>query len=93
MIRRISSISLRTVFLRFPVNSVPVKIELVKEFADGIPKILGDYLQLKQAFYNLIKNACESMDAKGNPLPPALPFFEEWDLLCEAGGERYGERD
>jgi len=43
----------------------PGKLKLVKEFADGVPEILGDYHQLKYAFYNLIKNACESMDEKG----------------------------
>jgi two-component system, NtrC family, sensor histidine kinase HydH len=43
----------------------PGKLQLVKEFATGVPEILGDYHQLKYAFYNLIKNACESMDEKG----------------------------
>jgi signal transduction histidine kinase len=44
---------------------VPGQIEIVKEFSDGIPKILGDYLQLKQAVSKVIKNACESMGQKG----------------------------
>ncbi len=43
----------------------PGKLHLVKEFAEGVPEILGDHHQLKYAFYNLIKNACESMDEKG----------------------------
>jgi two-component system, NtrC family, sensor histidine kinase HydH len=43
----------------------PGKLQLVKEFSEGVPEILGDYHQLKYAFYNLIKNACESMDEKG----------------------------
>ena len=80
-------------FLDSEMSSVTGKIELVKEYAERVPKGLGDYLQLKQAFYNLIKNACESMDQKGTLLPSALSFFEEWDLLCKAGGERHGERD
>ena len=41
------------------------RIELVKEFADPIPFVKGDYYQLKQAFFNLISNACESMNGSG----------------------------
>ena len=36
-------------------------IQLVKEFAEGVPKVIGDSLQLKQAFFNLINNACQAM--------------------------------
>jgi two-component system, NtrC family, sensor histidine kinase HydH len=43
----------------------PGKLTLVKKLAEGVPEILGDRHQLKYAFYNLIKNACESMDEKG----------------------------
>ncbi len=50
------------------------KIELVKDYADRVPKMMGDYLQLKQAFYNLIKNACESMDEKGTLFLRLYPF-------------------
>jgi signal transduction histidine kinase len=32
-------------------------IQLVKEFAEDLPKVKGDYQQLKQAFFNLIDNA------------------------------------
>ncbi len=41
------------------------RIELVKEFADPLPFVKGDYYQLKQAFFNLISNACESMNGSG----------------------------
>jgi len=40
-------------------------IQLVKEFAEKIPKVKGDYQQLKQVFSNLISNACETMNGKG----------------------------
>ncbi len=38
-------------------------IQLVKEFAEDVPRILGDSLQLRQAFFNLINNACQAMSA------------------------------
>jgi two-component system, NtrC family, sensor histidine kinase HydH len=50
------------------------KIRLVTEYAEGIPKILGDYHQLKHAFYSLIKNACESMAQKGTLTLRLYPF-------------------
>jgi two-component system sensor histidine kinase HydH len=36
-------------------------LQLIKEFAEEVPKIMGDSLQLKQAFLNLINNACQAM--------------------------------
>jgi two-component system sensor histidine kinase HydH len=36
-------------------------IQLVREFAEEVPRVLGDPLQLKQAFFNLINNACQAM--------------------------------
>jgi two-component system sensor histidine kinase HydH len=41
------------------------EIELAKGFAEEVPGVKGDYYQLKQAFFNLVSNACESMDGKG----------------------------
>ena len=40
-------------------------IEIAKEFSEKVPGVKGDYYQIKQAFFNLINNACESMDRKG----------------------------
>jgi len=40
-------------------------IQLVKEFAEEVPKVIGDSLQLKQAFFNLINNACQAMTERG----------------------------
>jgi signal transduction histidine kinase len=41
------------------------RIQLVKEFGEEIPKIIGDGYQLKQTFLNLIHNACQAMKEKG----------------------------
>lgn len=40
-------------------------IQLIKEFSEKVPGVKGDYYQLKQAFFNLINNAYESMNGKG----------------------------
>ena len=40
-------------------------VQLVKEFAEPLPKVIGNPQQLKQAFFNLIDNACQAMDGKG----------------------------
>jgi signal transduction histidine kinase len=40
-------------------------IQLVKEYGEEIPKIIGDSHQLKQTFFNLINNACQAIKEKG----------------------------
>jgi two-component system sensor histidine kinase HydH len=40
-------------------------IQLVKEFPDGLPHVIGDDQLLKQAFFNLITNARQAMNGKG----------------------------
>ena len=42
-----------------------IGIDLVKEFADGIPPISGDYHLLRQVFCNLISNARQSINGRG----------------------------
>jgi signal transduction histidine kinase len=37
------------------------RIQLVKEYAEEIPKVMGDSHQLKQAFFNLLNNASQAM--------------------------------
>jgi signal transduction histidine kinase len=37
------------------------RIQLVKEYGEEIPKVMGDSHQLKQTFFNLIHNACQAM--------------------------------
>jgi signal transduction histidine kinase len=41
------------------------EIVIVKQFAEYLPKINGDYDQLKQAFFNMISNAYQAMNGKG----------------------------
>ena len=41
-------------------------LRLVKEFSEKLPMVRGNHDQLKQAFFNLIHNACESMNGKGS---------------------------
>ncbi len=40
-------------------------INLEKEYADGLPKIVADSAQLQQVFMNIIINAAEAMDGNG----------------------------
>jgi len=48
-----------------PQEILSGRIQLVKEFGEEIPKIMGDSHQLKQTFFNLINNACQAMKEKG----------------------------
>ena len=41
------------------------RIGLIKEFPQEVPKMMGDPLQLKHAFFNLISNALQAMNDKG----------------------------
>jgi len=40
-------------------------VQLSRDFSEQIPTVKGDYYQLKQAFFNLINNAYESMKGEG----------------------------
>jgi signal transduction histidine kinase len=39
----------------------PRRVQFIKEYGEGIPKVMGDPHQLKQTFFNLINNACQEM--------------------------------
>jgi signal transduction histidine kinase len=41
------------------------KVELVREFAQDLPKVNGDQQQLKQVFINLFSNAYQAMNEEG----------------------------
>jgi signal transduction histidine kinase len=41
------------------------RIQIVKQFSEDLPKIKGDYHQLKQAFFNLISNSYQAMNGQG----------------------------
>jgi signal transduction histidine kinase len=40
-------------------------IKLIKEFPEDLPKVKGDYQQLRQVFFNLFSNSLQAMDGKG----------------------------
>ncbi len=40
-------------------------IQVIKEYAEEIPKMNGEAYQLNQVFFNLINNACQAMKEKG----------------------------
>jgi signal transduction histidine kinase len=42
------------------------KLEVKVEVSDDLPTILGDSDQIKQVFFNLIKNAMEAMQPNGS---------------------------
>lgn len=50
-------------------------LQLFKEFSEHLPKVKGDYYQLKQAFFNLISNAYEAMNGRGRLTIRIHPFF------------------
>ena len=50
-------------FMRLEIESRDIQVEVV--FPETLPQILGDADQLKQAFYNLIKNAVQAMGDGG----------------------------
>lgn len=41
------------------------KIEVIKQYSEGLPKVRGDYHQLKHAFFNLIDNSYQAMRGEG----------------------------
>jgi two-component system sensor histidine kinase HydH len=49
-------------------------VQLVREYADDLPKVKGDYQQLKQTFFNLITNAHHAVKDKGTIFVRAYPF-------------------
>lgn len=49
-------------------------VQLVREYADDLPRVRGDYQQLKQTFFNLITNAHHSVKDKGTIFIRAYPF-------------------
>ncbi len=41
------------------------KVEVVKQYSEGLPNVKGDYHQLKHAFFNLIDNSYQAMKGEG----------------------------
>ncbi len=51
-------------------------VQLVREVADDLPRVKGDYQQLKQTFFNLITNAHHAVKDRGTIFVRAYPFAE-----------------
>jgi len=49
-------------------------VQLVKEYAEEIPLVKGDSVQLKQSFFNLINNASQAMKERGTLFLRVFPF-------------------
>jgi len=46
-------------------GDIPENIEVITQFTDDLPKVMFDHDQTRRAFFNLIKNAIESMENGG----------------------------
>ena len=57
-------------------GSLKQKIRIVEQYAADLPHVHGDADKLKQAFINLIKNACEAMPRGGTLTTRAYPSEE-----------------
>ena len=49
-------------------------VQLIREYADDLPKVRGDYQQLKQTFFNLITNAHHAVKGNGTIAVRAYPL-------------------
>ena len=52
--------------LSYMFAETPKKIQLTRDFASNIPKIPGNYEELKRAFLNILKNGFEAIGEEGN---------------------------
>jgi len=50
-------------FMRLEIENRDIQVEVI--FPESLPRVFGDADQLKQAFYNLIKNAVQAMNDGG----------------------------
>jgi signal transduction histidine kinase len=58
------------------------KIEVVREYGDGLPNVMGDPAQLERAFLNLVLNAAQAMP-DGGRLKVATGFQRNDSGCCE----------
>jgi signal transduction histidine kinase len=72
-------------------GSPHVEIQLVKHFSEEIPKVIGDYQQLKHAFFNLISNAYQAMKEKGTLSLRVYPFSKNGSSFVRVEVENTGE--
>ncbi|MFM8905357.1 MAG: sensor histidine kinase [Verrucomicrobiota bacterium] len=61
--------------LRDQMEQLGVRVSV--DVASGVPPILGDRNQVKQALFNVLKNALEAMD-RGGEIDVAIAHDDEW---------------
>jgi len=67
------------------------EIQLIKHFAEELPKVIGDHQQLKHAFFNLISNAYQAMKEKGTLSLRVYPFSQNGSSFVRVEVENTGE--
>jgi len=66
-------------------------IQLVKQFAEELPGVIGDYRRLKHAFFNLISNAYQAIKEKGTLSLRVYPFSKNGSNCVRVEVENTGE--
>lgn len=66
-------------------------IQLIKQFAEEIPKVNGDDQQLKQVFFNLLTNARQTMEDKGTLFLRVYPFSKNGSSFVRVEVEDTGK--
>jgi signal transduction histidine kinase len=85
-LRDILEESLSMVSEKFEVG----EIELIKEFAQDLPKAMGDYQQLKQVFFSLLSNSLQAINGKGKLFLRVHPISKNGSSLIRVEVEDTG---
>ena len=67
------------------------EIQIVKQFAQEIPRVNGDDQQLKQVFFNLLTNARQAMGDKGTIFLRVYPFSKNGTSFVRVEVENTGK--
>ncbi len=67
------------------------KVEVTKQYSEGLPKIKGDYHQLKHAFFNLLDNSYQAMRGEGRLSIRLYPVERNGSLFVGAELEDTGK--
>jgi signal transduction histidine kinase len=67
------------------------EIQIVKQFAQEIPRVNGDDQQLKQVFFNLLTNARQAMGDKGTIFLRVYPFLKNGTCFVRVEVEDTGK--
>ncbi len=67
------------------------KIKVAKQYSDDLPKVRGDYHQLKQAFFHLLDNSYQAMEEEGTLSIRLSPIEKNGSLLVRVELEDTGK--